>query len=184
MDAVDRILDLLASKGSARYGRECVSQTEHALQCAALAEKQGAADSLVGAALLHDLGHLFHKRDSAEMGQERDDRHEHIASGHLSRQFGAALVEPIRLHVDAKRWLCANEAGYFDTLSQGSVRSLDLQGGPFAANESDAFLKRPFASDAIALRRWDDLAKVPGAATRGLADYRDLLCRLVRAGRD
>jgi phosphonate degradation associated HDIG domain protein len=181
MDVVDRILDMLASKGTARYGRERVSQTEHALQCASQAEKEGAADSLVGAALLHDVGHLFHKRDSAEMVQQRDDRHEHIASGHLSRQFGAELVEPIRLHVEAKRWLCANEPGYFETLSQGSVRSLELQGGPFTAPESEAFLKRPFAAEAITLRRWDDLAKVPGAATRALADYRDLLCRLVRA---
>jgi [1-hydroxy-2-(trimethylamino)ethyl]phosphonate dioxygenase len=181
VDVVDRILDLLTGKGVAQYGRERVSQAEHALQCAALAEKEGATSSLVAASLLHDLGHLLHKHDGAEEGVARDDRHEHIAAGHLSRRFSADVIEPIRLHVDAKRWLCANEAGYFGTLSQASVRSLELQGGSFTTEESDAFLKRPFAAGAVALRRWDDRAKVPGAPTRELADYRDLLCRLVRA---
>ncbi len=181
MNPVDRIMDMLARKGAAQYGREPVSQLEHALQCAALAEGERAAHALIAAALLHDLGHLLYTHDRTGGGQERDDRHEQVASGHLSRVFGADVVEPIRLHVDAKRWLCANEAGYFETLSPASVRSLELQGGPFTPDESAAFRAQPFAADAIRLRRWDDLAKVPGAATRTLADYRPMLQALVRA---
>lgn len=181
METVDRIMDLLGTKGAAQYGREPVSQLEHALQCAAQAESERAAPGLVAAALLHDLGHLLYTHDRTGGGQERGDRHEQVASGHLSRVFGADVIEPIRLHVDAKRWLCANEAAYFDTLSAASVRSLALQGGPFTLGESAAFLKRPFATEAIRLRRWDDLAKVPRAKTRALAGYHDLLQSMVRA---
>jgi [1-hydroxy-2-(trimethylamino)ethyl]phosphonate dioxygenase len=177
MEAIDQILDLIAAKGGARYGRERVSQAEHALQCAALAEKEGAEKSLVAAALLHDLGHLLYAKELAE---ERDDRHEHIASGHLSRLFGPDVTEPIRLHVDAKRWLSANEPGYFETLSAGSVASLKLQGGPFNEAESASFMARPYAAEAVRLRRWDDLGKVPGVATRAMTDYGDLLRSLVQ----
>lgn len=179
MDAVDRLLDLLAEKGSALYGRERVSQAEHALQCAALAENEQAGPSLVAAALLHDVGHLLYSKDRPE-DEERDDRHEHVASGHLSRLFGPAVTEPIRLHVDAKRWLSANEPGYFATLSPASVASLRLQGGRFDTAEGAAFLQRPYADEAIRLRRWDDLGKIPGAATRDLHEYGDLLRSLAR----
>jgi predicted HD phosphohydrolase len=113
-------------------------------------------------------------------GEERDDRHEHVGSGHLSRLFGPDVTEPIRLHVDAKRWLSGNEQGYFESLSAGSVASLKLQGGPFEAAASAAFLARPYAREAIRLRRWDDLGKVPGVATRRIADYADLLRTLAR----
>jgi phosphonate degradation associated HDIG domain protein len=180
MQIVERILKTLETKGAAQYGREPVSQLEHALQSAALAEAERASPGLVAAALLHDLGHLLYTHDRTGSGQDRDDRHEQVASGHLSRVFGAEVVQPIRLHVDAKRWLCANEAGYFEALSSASVRSLELQGGPFTPAQSTAFLERPFAADAIRLRRWDDLAKVPGAATRALADYRGMLQALAR----
>lgn len=179
MDPVDRILQLLAGKGAAQYGRERVSQAEHALQCAALAEKEGAEKSLVAAALLHDLGHLLYAKAAAG-DEERDDRHEHVGSGHLSRLFGPAVTEPIRLHVDAKRWLSGNEGGYFERLSAASVASLRLQGGPFDPAQSAEFLARPHAEAAIRLRRWDDLGKVPGAATRRLADYADLIKALAR----
>jgi phosphonate degradation associated HDIG domain protein len=179
MDAVDQILELLAGKGTAQYGGERVSQAEHALQCAACAEREGAEASLVAAALLHDLGHLLYSKVLPE-GEERDDRHEHIAAGRLSRLFGADVTEPIRLHVDAKRWLSANEPGYFELLSPASVASLELQGGPFNAAESAAFVERPYAERAIRLRRWDDLGKVPHAPTRRIAEYGDLLRSVMR----
>src|SRR5262249_25105895 len=134
---------------------------------------------LIAASLLHDLGHMLYSKTLAE-GEERDDRHEHIAAGHLSKLFGPEITEPIRLHVDAKRWLSANEKGYFESLSAGSVASLKLQGGPFDAAESAEFLGRPYADDAIRLRRWDDLGKVPGVATRAMSDYADLLRSLAR----
>lgn len=174
---IDGIMDLLATRGAAQYGGEAVSQLEHALQAAALAEAEGAAPALVAAALLHDLGHLLHK---GERDDGRDDRHEHIGGGYLARVFGADVCEPIRLHVDAKRWLCAAEPGYFAALSPASVRSLGLQGGTYGPAAAQAFIARPYAADAVRLRRWDDRAKVPGAPTRALEDYRALLAAVAR----
>jgi phosphonate degradation associated HDIG domain protein len=152
------------------YGDEQVTQLTHALQAASLAERDGAPPSLVAAALLHDVGHLLAKpRDGA------DDRHERIGSGLLERLFGAAVAEPVRLHVDAKRFLCATEPGYFATLSEASVRSLERQGGPFTADEADRFAQKPFAAAAIRLRRWDEQAKALNAATPDIAYYAPLL---------
>jgi phosphonate degradation associated HDIG domain protein len=172
MDRIERLLDLYESKGTAQYGREAVSQTEHALQSAALAEAEGSAPALVAAALLHDVGHLLAKR---EPGKDEDDRHEDIGWGFLKSQFGAAVAEPVRLHVPAKRYLCAVEPDYFAILSPASVHSLELQGGGFTADESEQFRRVPFADDAVRLRRWDDQAKVPGNRTKSLRDYAALL---------
>jgi predicted HD phosphohydrolase len=152
-----------------------VSQTEHALQCAALAEAEGAAPALVAAALLHDAGHLLAKRSEGI-----DDKHEDIAWGFLKSSFGPDVSEPVRLHVDAKRYLCTVEPDYFSILSPGSVRSLELQGGKLPAHGVHEFRSHRFADDAIRLRRWDDRAKVPGAATRSLREYQELLLDLAR----
>jgi phosphonate degradation associated HDIG domain protein len=170
-------LTLLAERGAARYGGEQVSQLEHALQCAALAEADGAAPELVAAALLHDVGHLLHRHgdDAAQRGV--DDRHEQIGAGWLARGFVPAVAEPVRLHVPAKRYLCATDPAYFGALSAGSVRSLALQGGPLTPGEAVAFLAAPHAAEAVRLRRWDEAAKVPGAATPPLAQFRSLLAR-------
>ena len=174
MDAIDEIVALIGRAGGALYGREAVTQTQHALQTAALAEAEGAAPALVAAALLHDVGHLLAKPDD-EPVRARDDFHERIGGGWLARRFGAAVVEPVRLHVDAKRWLVAAEPGYAATLSPASVRSLALQGGPFAAAAAETFRARPYADDAIRLRRWDDRAKDPAVSTRRLEAYLPLL---------
>jgi len=171
MDRIESLLALYESKGASQYGREAVSQAEHALQAAALAEGEGAAPSLVAAALLHDVGHLLAKDRQADA----DDQHEQIGWGYLKSQFGAAVAEPVRLHVPAKRYLCAVEPDYFAILSPASVRSLELQGGRLTADEAAAFESTPYAADAIRLRRWDDQAKVPGARTRRWHDYAQLL---------
>lgn len=153
-----------------------VTQLEHALQCAALAESSGACDALVAAALLHDLGHLIQDEDArGELDASRDDLHQYIALPFLRRWFGPQVLEPIRLHVDAKRWLCAAEPGYLAALSTGSRRSLELQGGAFSSEQAAAFLKKPHAADAIALRRWDDRAKTAGLDVPSFAAYRPLL---------
>jgi phosphonate degradation associated HDIG domain protein len=175
MLTVDEVMDLLAERGGADYGDERVTQLAHALQAAGLAEAEGAPPPLVAAALLHDLGHLLAKRRAGE-----DDRHEQIAAGALAKLFGPEVAEPVRLHVDAKRWLCAAEPKYFATLSPGSVRSLALQGGPFEPKEAARFARQPHAEAATRLRRWDDRAKVPEAPTRSLAEYRPLLDGLAR----
>ncbi|MBM3533274.1 MAG: HD domain-containing protein [Alphaproteobacteria bacterium] len=175
MSIVDELLTLYADKGGAMYGGEDVTQLAHALQSAALAEAEGARDVLVAAALLHDVGHLVdkHAQGAAEAGIDR--QHEDIAAGYLSRWFKPEVIEPIRRHVAAKRCLVTTETGYFETLSEASVISLKVQGGPFTKDEAAAFLALPGAADALKLRKWDDLAKVKDLQTPDLAHYRRCL---------
>ncbi len=172
MSAADRILEILETSGAEQYGDEAVSQLQHALQCAHLAECSGAPDPLVVAALLHDFGHLIHKlgEDAARRGI--DDWHEVLGRKYLARWFDEDVTAPIGLHVDAKRYLCATDPAYFDTLSPASVRSLELQGGPFSEAGAAAFIAQPYAQDALAVRRWDEQAKDPEAVTPGLDRYR------------
>jgi phosphonate degradation associated HDIG domain protein len=175
MDKIDTLLELFATRGANQYGREAVTQAAHALQAAAIAESEGASPALIAAALLHDVGHLIHKLDPETAGWDRDDYHENIGSGFLNKLFGPAVVEPVRLHVPAKRYLCAVEPAYFGILSPASIRSLELQGGEMAEAEAVAFRNKPFAFDAVRVRKWDDRAKIPGAATKQVTDYADLL---------
>jgi [1-hydroxy-2-(trimethylamino)ethyl]phosphonate dioxygenase len=181
MSAIDQILDLLEAADDRQYGNEGVSQQAHALQAASLAEREGVADSLIAAALLHDLGHLLAKRAGGEASLGRDDRHEHIAGGWLRDVFPAAVVEPIRLHVAAKRYLCATDRNYFGLLSPPSVRSLELQGGFMSDKEVRAFRRLRFHDEAVRVRRWDERAKLPDAPVRPVAEYAPLLRTLARA---
>jgi len=180
MNIVDQVCELFATKGHAAYVGEPVSQLEHALQTAYHAEKSGAGDALVAAALLHDIGHLLHKlpEDAADHGI--DTRHEQIGQAWLARHCAADVTEPVRLHVAAKRYLCATDPAYLAQLSPASVQSLGLQGGPFTADEVRRFEENPHYQAAVALRRWDDLAKVPGLEVPPLAHYRPLLTRVLQ----
>ena len=168
------IIRLFETRASSQYGCEAVSQLEHALQCAQLAEHAGETDELIVAALLHDVGHLIdaEKRDQPDDTQERDDLHQYIALPFLRGLLPDAVLEPIRLHVDAKRYLCGAEQVYWEALSPASQRSLALQGGAYAADELATFMAKPFAHEAVRLRRYDDLAKVANKATPGLAYYK------------
>lgn len=172
--SIEEIVHLFETRGAAQYGSEAVSQLEHALQCAALAEAAMAPPELVAASLLHDLGHLL-AEEPHENGRKVDDVHQFLALPFLRGVFPAAVLEPIRLHVDAKRFLCRAAPGYWDTLSPASKHSLGLQGGVYTAREAQRYLERPFARDAVALRRWDDLAKSPGTATPLLRAYARVL---------
>ncbi|HKI32926.1 MAG TPA: HD domain-containing protein [Gemmataceae bacterium] len=180
MDVVETVMRLFAVGGADAYFGESVSQAAHALQSAHLAEQAGADDALVVAALLHDVGHLLHglSEDVAERGI--DGRHEQGGADWLARHFGPAVSEPVRLHVAAKRYLCAVEPLYFAGLSPASRRSLDLQGGPFDADGVRAFEAGQHFRDAVRLRRWDDEAKVPGLAVPGLDHYRARLAAAAR----
>lgn len=171
-DVINRIVELFEARGNELYGGEAVSQTEHALQAALAAEKEGAGAELITAALLHDLGHLLHNlpEDCAEQGI--DDRHEDLAYRWLTRYFGPAVTEPIRLHVAAKRYLCAVKPGYHDELSDASKLSLSIQGGPFSPTEVAEFDKNPFCDPAIRVRYWDDIAKIKDLPTPDLQYYR------------
>jgi gamma-butyrobetaine dioxygenase len=172
---VDEILDLFARRGAAAYHGEAVSQAEHALQAAELAAREGAPDRLVVAALLHDLGHLLDGQDEDLARRGRDGRHEEAGCAWLVRHFGPEVTEPIRLHVAAKRYLCAVEPAYRDGLSPASRLSLALQGGPMSDRECAEFESHPAYREAVRLRRWDDAAKVPGLDVPGLEHYRSLL---------
>ncbi|ARP87739.1 phosphonate degradation HD-domain oxygenase [Bordetella genomosp. 9] len=167
---LERIEQLFAGYGSAYYGGEAITQTEHALQCAALAEQAGESAAVIAAALLHDVGHLLMAESQIE-----DKRHQDVGARALAGLVDEAVIAPVRLHVPAKRYLCAVDAAYWDTLSQASKDSLVLQGGPFSAQEAQAFERLPHAAEAVRLRRYDDLAKVPDAVTPALTHYLKLL---------
>ena len=172
MTITDQILDLFSRKGDAAYVGERVSQTEHALQSAAQAEREGAPDSLVVAALLHDIGHLLHDLPGYPAERGIDDRHEASGRAWLAKWFGPEVSEPVRLHVAAKRYLCYAEPSYLQQLSEGSNRSLQLQGGAFNEAEAGDFERNPHWREACRLRRWDDGAKVEGWQVPGLDHYR------------
>ena len=172
---IEDILSLYAAKGGREYEGEGVSQLEHALQTAHHAERAGAAPALVCAALLHDIGHLLNDRGETPTLRGVDDEHQNAALPFLRGHFPDAVLEAIRLHVDAKRYLCATRADYYGRLSEDSKRSLKLQGGVFSAAEAARFIGQPFAADAVKVRLWDDAAKTPGAATPDLAHFTCLL---------
>ena len=157
--SIDSILSMYSTWGNETYDED-ITQLAHALQCAALAHHEGSSDELIAAALLHDIGHLFEIERNNGPDYTTNLRHELTGSDYLSELFPPAVTAPIAMHVEAKRYLAANEAGYFDGLSRGSQRSLDVQGGPFTAAESARFMGLAGSADAVKLRRWDDFGKV------------------------
>ena len=180
-DVLATIRDMLEHRADALYGLHDVTQREHALQSAWLAERDGHPPSLIAAALMHDIGHLVHDlgENPAEAGI--DDRHEDLGNAWLTRHFGPEVSEPVRLHVAAKRYLCATEADYFGKLSPDSALSLSLQGGPMSAEEVAAFEALPFHLEAVQLRRYDDEAKVKDLATPPVAHFMGYVGACLRA---
>ncbi|GAB4464348.1 MAG: HD domain-containing protein [Burkholderiaceae bacterium] len=178
------IARLFEAKGHRLYSGEPVTQLEHALQSAQLAERAGAGAALVTAAFLHDLGHLINDLGETPTLRGMDDKHQYVALPFLRGLFGDDVLQPIKLHVDAKRYLCVHGDGtlsgaeYWAALSDDSKRSLELQGGVFGAVEAEAFIAQPYARDAVRLRRWDDLAKVAGVATPPLSHYLAVAARV------
>lgn len=172
---IDDITRLFHERGHEQYSGEPVTQLEHALQTALLAEEAGSSDELITACLLHDLGHLLHDLSQRHGGSPTlagvDDVHQYRVLPFLRGLFGPAVLEPIGLHVDAKRYLCARRAGYRDSLSADSLRSLALQGGVFDPAQAQAFESRPHWQAAVQLRIWDDRAKAQGLATPPLSHY-------------
>jgi phosphonate degradation associated HDIG domain protein len=166
---------LFARHGNAQYSGEPVTQLEHALQTAHLAEQSEASDELVTACLLHDLGHLLNEQGETPTLRGIDDTHQYFALPFLRGLFPDAVLDAIKLHVDAKRYLCRANEGYWARLSEDSKRSLELQGGVFAPEEAERFIRQRFAAEAVSVRLWDDAAKVPGAATPGLAHFAAIL---------
>jgi phosphonate degradation associated HDIG domain protein len=173
------IADLFARRGGEQYSGEPVTQLEHALQTAQLAEAAGADDGLVTAALLHDLGHLLQDLGDTPTLRGIDDVHQYAALPFLRGLFADAVLDAIRLHVDAKRYLCAARAGYHDQLSEDSRRSLRLQGGVFDADAAQRFIQQPGADAAVQVRVWDDMAKQPDLHTPALEHFLERARRCV-----
>lgn len=175
-DVAGAIEALFAARGHETYG-EGVTIADHCLQTAALARAGGADDALVVAALLHDIGYFLepHRHGTG------DHRHDRSGGGWLAARFPAAVSEPVRLHVAAKRYLCAVERDYFGLLSAASKHTLARQGGPMSAAEAAEFARHPFLDRAVRLRRWDDRGKVAGAEVAPLGSYREAILRLADA---
>ncbi|MFQ5995133.1 MAG: HD domain-containing protein [Acidiferrobacterales bacterium] len=182
-DFIDSLFDVFARCSSHRYVVGDVTMVAHMLQTAVLAEQAGAPNYLIAAALLHDIGHFGTDFATDDIGsrhaemrkQQIDRRHEQAGAQLLTTFFGPRVTEPIRLHVAAKRYLCAVEPAYLDKLAPTSKHTLKLQGGVMAAAEIGEFETSPHASDAVRLRRWDDSAIVPGLRTTPCEHYWGLL---------
>jgi phosphonate degradation associated HDIG domain protein len=182
VEMVEEIFQVFARHGADAYFGEPVSQQEHALQAAYLAEQAQAMDALIVAALLHDIGHLVHGEGEDIADQGVDARHETAGEAWLHRWYGETVTDPVRLHVAAKRYLCAVDPTYLSKLSPASIQSLELQGGPFGPEEIQEFEANPHYRAAVSLRRWDDEAKVPGLEVPGLENYRVRLTNLASRG--
>lgn len=176
---INEISGLYAKWGVNKYD-EAISQLEHAEQCAALARDAGASDDLVVAALLHDIGHLLAlEAETGKVNITIDDRHEATGTKYLAKLFGSGVTAPIALHVDAKRYLCAVEPTYFATLSAGSVRSLELQGGPMSPDEAVRFEGLAGFEAAVALRRWDEQGKIHDLEVSSFDSYLPMMQSLL-----
>lgn len=180
LDTPESVMELMIRHGGESYFGEPVTVLEHCLQAAFFAQQANSPDTLIAAALLHDVGHLLHHEGEDVAEQGVDTRHEELANQILAAHLSAAVTEPIRLHVAAKRYLCFADAAYFNALSPSSVLSLGLQGGSMSGAEAEAFLSLPFAKEAIVLRHWDDEAKIPELAVPEIQSYFPLLETLWR----
>jgi gamma-butyrobetaine dioxygenase len=174
------------SAGGMAYLGEDVTMIQHQLQAGALAD--GCHDALVVAALLHDIGHVIGREEGepdacAALADDRDAHHDAAGARWLARWFGPEVTEPVRLHVAAKRYLVATEPGYAAKLSEASVHTLRLQGGPMSVDEASEFEQLPWAHHAVALRRLDEAAKDPSRDAPGIDTYRGLLVRVLARGR-
>jgi len=170
----EQLADLYARLGHECYG-EGVTLLEHSLLTAQAAERAGASDHLVVACLLHDIGHLLEESDDAYGVHDHGD----VSGDYLARYFPASVSEPARLHVAAKRYLCATDAEYTAVLSEASRYTLEKQGGPMSSAERREFEANPYHREGVRLRRWEDMAgKQRGTRSPDWSHFHPLLERL------
>lgn len=181
LEQIEAMFEAHGAEPQDTHAGEPVSALSHALQCAQLAEWADAPPSLVCAALLHDVGHFVPVATGT--AAERLP-HEQRALGVLADGFDEAVLGPIRLHVQAKRYLAATDPRYAERLSSRSRRALTVQGGPMTREQQRRFEQQPHAWGAVQLRRWDDRAKEPGKRTPPLAYYLGVLDDMLQAPDD
>ena len=174
----DFIRWLFNKRGADAYLGENVTMAEHMLQAAHFAERSGADEAVIVAALLHDVGHFTNEFGDDYIEQGVDNLHEDAGSAVLSPFFPETVTEPIRLHVAAKKYLCATDPAYYGALSEASKRTLELQGGAMNDAEKREFESNPHFEVAVRMRRWDDAGKVPEMQVNGLEHYLGMVARV------
>ena len=173
--------DIFERRGDEEYLGEPVTMAEHMLQSAHFAEEAGEPDIVVTAALLHDIGHFTSEFGMFSMEDTQDRYHETAGAEILEAFFPALVVDCVRHHVAAKRYLCATNSDYFGKLSDASVHSLNLQGGPMSDAEVAEFEKNENVEEIVRVRLYDDMGKLANFKTKSFADYRPLVQRIVDA---
>ncbi len=173
------LAEIFEKNADGEYLGEPVTIGAHMLQCAQLAEQSGARDAVIAAALLHDVGHFTHEFETDAADHGVDSKHEEAGAKVLEAFFPSVVVDCVRYHVDAKRYLCATDPSYFDKLSEASVHSLNLQGGPMSPAEVTAFEQNPNLGDIVQVRLWDEMGKDPECETPGFSHFEPVLRRVV-----
>jgi phosphonate degradation associated HDIG domain protein len=188
----ETIFDLYEAHGGAEYAGERITQLEHMVQAAQLAEEEGHEEEVILASFLHDIGHICVWGRLESEGPENGDSdnviarmggfgirdHEEIGAEFLTqRGFSRRLVRMVESHVEAKRWLVLREPGYYEQLSEASKRTLEFQGGPMDKEEAAAFEQYPLFGLIIRMRKWDEQAKIEGKALPDMGRYRAMMIR-------
>ena len=173
MHIIDKIINKYQTNNSLYIG-EKVTMTEHMVQTAMLAEQNHSSESLICACLLHDYGHFIIEDPDLLVSKSIDGKHENVGFNFLKDYFKPEVIEPIKLHVQAKRYLCRNKS-YYNHLSNPSKISLKLQGGAMNDEEAKKFTSLKFYKDAIILRKYDDDGKIPNIKMKKIDEYRDLI---------
>ena len=173
LNIVDQIIFNFSNNKSLYIGED-LTIAEHMIQTAMLAEKNKSSDDLICSSLLHDYGHFVIKDPNQLVGDKIDGRHEIIGANYLKKFFHYKIVEPILLHVDAKRYLARNKK-YFKNLSEASKISLELQGGTMNDLEAKKFEINKYYESAIKLRKFDEGAKQKNIKLKKIEDYKKLL---------
>lgn len=173
------LADIFERRGGEEYLGEPVTMAEHMLQGATIAERNGLPEEIVVGALLHDIGHFTSEFGTFTMDDTEDRRHEEAGAEVLARFFPAVVTDCVRHHVAAKRYLCATKPDYFGRLSEASVHSLNLQGGPMSAEEVAQFERNPNLREIIQVRYLDEAGKRADMETPPFAHFAPMVQRIV-----
>mgnify|MGYP000244693615 FL=1 len=171
--------DIFDRRGEEEYLGEPVNMGQHMLQGATIAEQNGRPEEIIVGALLHDIGHFTSEFGTFSMDDTEDRHHEDAGAMVLERFFPTVITDCVRYHVAAKRYLCATRPEYFRKLSEASIHSLHLQGGPMTADEVAVFEKNPNLDQIIAVRYLDDAGKRPDMVTPDFWHFAPMVQRMV-----